>query len=165
MTKEERIRLGRGNRTTHGENKTRLHIIWTGMRARCRDKNNMKYGGRGISVCKRWDDSYADFRADVGYPPSDEHNLDRHPNMNGNYEPGNVRWATYKENANNTRKNVFITYKGDTLTKTQWYERLGYSRTQFDYKFRMKKVPMSKIVKESPLFNLYLNHISKTTKE
>lgn len=58
MTKEDRIRLGRGNRTTHGENKTRLHIIWTGMRARCRDKNNRKYGGRGIKVCKKWDESY-----------------------------------------------------------------------------------------------------------
>lgn len=154
MTKEERIRLGRGNRTTHGENKTRLHIIWTGMRARCRDKNNKKYGGRGISVCKRWDDSYEAFRDDVGYPPSDNHCLDRFPDMNGNYESGNFRWATYKENANNSRNNVFIKYRGIKLTMTQWYERLGYTSSQFYQRFRKKKWPMRKIVNQAPIQHL-----------
>lgn len=71
---------------------------------RCTNPNDdswFKYGGRGIGVCQRWRDSYADFLVDVGRKPSPKHSLDRYPDNNGHYEPGNVRWATAKEQVAN----------------------------------------------------------------
>jgi hypothetical protein len=74
------------------------------MRGRCLNPNNAKYpiyGGRGISICKRWD-SYENFLTDMGERPSAKHSLDR-INTDGNYEPSNCRWATSKEQARNRR--------------------------------------------------------------
>jgi hypothetical protein len=75
------------------------------MRCRCRNPNQARfadYGGRGITVCERWRD-FAAFVADVGMPPGPGYSLDRIDN-DGNYEPGNVRWATSKEQARNSRR-------------------------------------------------------------
>lgn len=82
-----------------------LYGIWAQMRARCnypKHKFFAYYGGRGISVCDRWCESFAAFAADVGPRPSPRHSLDR-KNNDGNYEPGNVRWATDIEQARNKR--------------------------------------------------------------
>lgn len=76
------------------------------MRYRCFCPNNpayKDYGGRGITVCKEWVDSFAVFIEYVGRRPSPKYSLDRYPNNNGNYEPGNVRWATSEQQAANTR--------------------------------------------------------------
>lgn len=77
------------------------------MKARCHRPSDPRfsyYGGRGISVCDRWREDFAAFFADMGPRPSSKHSIDR-INNDGNYEPGNCRWATQKEQMNNTRRN------------------------------------------------------------
>jgi Helix-turn-helix len=83
-----------------------IYQAWVDMKKRCsnpRFKRFKDYGGRGITVCARWLDSFSNFLEDVqvGWEPGLL--LDRYPNNDGNYEPGNVRWATRKESANNQR--------------------------------------------------------------
>lgn len=90
----------------HGKSGTPLYKCWLAMKQRCRNPKNKAfpdYGGRGIKVCERWS-VFLNFLSDVGEKPSSEHSLDRYPNNNGNYEPGNVRWATRTEQNNNQRK-------------------------------------------------------------
>lgn len=92
---------------THGESQppTAEYTAWARMWTYCRNVKHPKYkdwGGRGIRVCRRWL-SYRSFLDDMGRRPSRKHSLDR-KNNNGNYTPRNCRWATAKQQANNTRK-------------------------------------------------------------
>jgi hypothetical protein len=76
-----------------------MYNTWMNIRARCLKKDHRQYpdyGGRGITVCDRWQESFENFISDVGLKPGAKYSLDR-INNNGNYEPGNVRWATYKQ--------------------------------------------------------------------
>jgi hypothetical protein len=94
---------------TVGRKLTREWIAWVKMRDRCNNPKNNRYycyGAIGVSVCELWNTDYASFLAHVGRKPTPRHTLDRWPNPNGNYEPGNVRWATAKEQANNKRKHT-----------------------------------------------------------
>lgn len=87
-----------------GRRKHPLYITWAGMHQRCRNpntKNYGRYGGRGITICKRWFD-FANFLADMGMKPTPAHTLDR-IDSNGNYEPGNVRWALPIHQTHNRR--------------------------------------------------------------
>lgn len=117
--------------TTHGESKSRLYKIWVGVKTRCCDKrsrNYHKYGQRGITVCEEWLNSYENFKTWAvvnGY--SNVLTLDR-IDSNGNYCPSNCRWATQKEQQNNRRNNHLLTYNGETLTVSQWNEKLGFTR-------------------------------------
>jgi hypothetical protein len=111
----------------HAGGPSQVYRCWAQMIARCTNEKATGYhlwGGRGIKVCERWHD-FPTFLADVGEPPSRGHSIDRFPNRDGNYEPGNVRWATREEQNNNTRKNHFVTFKGETLTVAQWAARIG----------------------------------------
>ncbi len=96
--------------TTHGKTGTAEYRIWKGMHGRCETPTNSKfryYGGRGIRVCERWA-SFEAFLADMGPRPSIKHSIDRFPNNDGNYEPGNCRWATATEQANNKRNSKSV---------------------------------------------------------
>src|SRR5919106_2312632 len=95
-------------RERHGEARPRTpeYHSWLGMIRRCTNSKATGFkhwGGRGISVCDRWRNSYLAFLEDMGRRPSPEHSLDR-INNNGNYEPGNCRWATSSEQRFNSRK-------------------------------------------------------------
>ena len=85
------------------------------------DKGYKRYGGRGIQVCDRWINSYENFISDMGKAPSPNHSIERMDN-NGNYEPGNCRWATNKEQANNRRTTIRITLNNTTKSLKQWCE-------------------------------------------
>lgn len=99
--------------------------VWIHMLRRCHDPDAAKfpdYGGRGIAVCAAWRRSYAAFLADVGSRPSPQHQIEREDN-DGHYEPGNVRWATRKEQARNKRCTVYLEYAGQRASLPEWAER------------------------------------------
>lgn len=111
---------------THGQSKTRLYMVWTAMKARCHnpaDKSFGRYGARGVRVCEEWRGSFEAFAAHVG-PRPDGMTLDR-INPAGNYEPGNVRWATYTQQARNTRRNVWVDAGGVRMTLAEACQSLG----------------------------------------
>lgn len=108
--------------------KSKEYKAWVGMKQRCLNPKTTRYiswGGRGITVCSQWLTSYETFLADVGRAPSPQHSLDRYPDNNGPYEPGNVRWATPAEQRLNSRQNRYITFRNETLTLGQWAQRIG----------------------------------------
>lgn len=111
--------------TGHGR-RSRLYRIWANMKARCLRPNNKDYphyGGRGIRICKRWL-KFENFLADMGEPPTEKHSLDR-INNDGNYTKKNCRWATMKEQRQNTRLTVFVEHEGRRQTVSQWADELG----------------------------------------
>jgi len=91
------------------------------------------YGGRGITVCGAWRSSYYQFLTDMGRQPTKSHSLERIDN-NGNYEPGNVKWATPKEQARNTRRNHFVEIRGERKTISEWSEILGLKYSTIYYR-------------------------------
>lgn len=106
---------------------TPTFAVWIHMRERCSNPNHAswdRYGGRGIVVCRRWLDSYEAFLHDMGPRPSAGHSIDRIDN-DGDYEPGNCRWATAKQQARNRSSSRFITAFGETLCLAEWASRAG----------------------------------------
>lgn len=118
-----------GRPPSHGEsgpNSTPEYLTWKHMLHRCRSSEPQKartYRNRGISVCPQWKKSYPAFLSYIGRKPSPDCTLDRIDNERG-YEPGNVRWATQKEQANN-RRDSLLTVRGVTLTRNAWSKKFG----------------------------------------
>lgn len=114
--------------TKHGDSNSLLYRVYSGMKERCFSKNHKSYrnyGGRGITVCEEWKDSYDSFKdwaLSNGY--KEKLTLDRVDN-NGNYSPENCRWTTYSEQNRNTRTTVKITVDGETKSLSDWCEING----------------------------------------
>ena len=112
--------------TTHGQSRKPIYSVWRGMISRCHneaDKSYPRYGARGIQVCAEWRSSFESFFAHIGERPEGL-TIDR-INSKGNYEPGNVRWATYKQQARNTSRNHLPTINGETKCLAEWCEILN----------------------------------------
>lgn len=109
----------------HGMYGTPTYNSWAAMRQRCEYPGAIeykRYGARGIRVCERWK-TFANFLEDMGVRPAGA-TLDR-IDSNGNYEPGNCRWASKKVQANNCSANTVVEYDGKKLTIAQWADRSG----------------------------------------
>lgn len=124
----------------HGQSRTPLYRLWLSMRSRCRNPRHPTYpyyGGRGIRVCRRWA-KFVNFAEDMA-PRPDGLELERIDN-NGNYTPKNCRWATHREQMNNTRVNRIVEWRGQRLNVTQWAHRLGLTQTQLESRVRRGKM-------------------------
>jgi hypothetical protein len=102
------------NRMKHGMASTPEYKAWQAMKSRCTNPKNTAfpyYGGRGIKVCAAWLTDVTAFWADMGRKPSPSHSLDR-IDPDGDYEPGNCRWSDKPQQANNTRRTRYVTYRG-----------------------------------------------------
>lgn len=114
--------------TTHGQSSTEEYRIWAGMRARCERPAATvyhHYGGRGITVDPSWA-SFVQFFADMGPRPTPKHSIERVDN-DGPYSKQNCRWGTQSEQCRNTRRNLFLTHDGVTMTVAGWADQTGFA--------------------------------------
>lgn len=115
---------------SHGMARTRIYRTYQHMKERCinqDDKSYWRYGGRGIKICDEWlgesgFDNFNNWSILNGY--NENLTIDR-IDVNGNYEPSNCRWATWRTQANNKRNNRYITYDGTTKTLSEWSQQFG----------------------------------------
>lgn len=121
QTSKSRTRLG-------GEGGSAEYLTWGHMIQRCHNPANKSYsyyGGRGIFVCERWGSDFLAFLSDMGKRPRG-HSIDRWPDTNGNYEPGNCRWATKIQQMRNTRETVRIMFGGADRVLQDVCEEIGF---------------------------------------
>ena len=113
--------------TTHHMTNTRLYRIWSSMKRRCynlNDKNYKNYGERGITICEEWNEFINFYNWAIKNNYDDNLTIDR-IDVNKNYEPNNCRWVDRKIQGNNTRRNHYITYNGETKTMSEWADLYG----------------------------------------
>lgn len=123
---------------THGFSHTRLYEIWKNMRSRCLRTYNTaykNYGGRGIKICKEWDDfqSFHDWAYANGY--SETLTIDR-IDVNGDYCPENCRWISLEQQANNRRTNHFVVHNGERKSIAEWANELGFPYSKMKYRIQ-----------------------------
>lgn len=165
------LEIWRSTQTTHGLSRHRLYQTWNLMMHRCydsRDASYKNYGGRGITVCKRWHD-VRNFISDLADTWRNGLTMDR-INNNRHYEPTNVRWATKGEQSRNRRSCINLTWNGETKTVSEWARTLGIShqtlRSRIDRGFPMARVMRPQTTKTAISFrgNLYtLAELSRAT--
>jgi hypothetical protein len=146
---ERCVLMGRAKRKYIGVE--RPHCIWRGMLTRCtrkKDAGYENYGGRGISVCDKWK-TFEGFWEDMKDNYKNGLTLDRIDN-DGNYTKDNCRWATHYEQAQNTRTNRNITYKGEEKCLTEWARNLGIDRSTLS--LRLKRMSVEQAL-ETPLYS------------
>lgn len=135
----------------HGQSKpgNMLYRLWSNIKTRAvsgTGANSHRYIGRGITMYAPWVNDFSAFSCwiaeSLGKRP-ERYSINRIDNNKG-YEPGNLEWASQKEQTNNTSKNVFVTYGSDTLTLAQWAERTGVDRGTLWYRLRKRNWPVEK---------------------
>lgn len=137
---------------THGLSKTSEYKIWKNMKNRCyrtSSKGYKHYGGRGITVCKRWLKSFQLFISDVGKRPSPKHSLGRLDNNKG-YKPSNCEWQTDTEQANNKTTSHFITFEDKTLTVKQFSKEKGIAYQTLLQRLNRFHWPIEKALTQPP---------------
>lgn len=107
---------------THGLTYSYEYAIWTGMKNRC--KRRKGYADKGVKVCDRWESSFENFLADMGFAPTPEHSIDRIDNSLG-YWPSNCRWANDFEQAQNKSSNRHLAFNGEILPMSEMARRHG----------------------------------------
>lgn len=123
----------------NGGRSTKEYNTWSLMLRRCHkvgSQDYADYGGRGVRVCERWH-SFELFYADIGPAPSPAHSIDRWPNNDGNYEPGNCKWSTPKEQRRNQRRLVLIEHAGQLKTPMEWSEVTGISHKRIHARIKL----------------------------
>lgn len=138
-----------GVNRTHGMSRTPTYSCWLKMIDRCyrtTDRSYTNYGARGIGVCERWRDSFDAFLEDMGEKPSAGRSIDR-INNDGDYEPGNCRWATRREQARNTTRSRWITFNGKRALLTEWVRTTGIRFSTLRY--RLSRWPISRALTQA----------------
>ena len=130
--------------------RTPTYQSWQMMRQRCLYPKHQRYhiyGGRGITICKRWD-AFENFLADMGERPKGC-TLDRRDN-NGNYEPSNCRWATMFEQHGNRTDNLMLSYEGRTQCIAHWARELGMTRSALRYRIVERGLRLDEVYSTLP---------------
>ena len=152
--------------TRHGMTESATHRSWEAMRTRCANENRdnfARYGGSGITVCERWQNSFEAFFADMGSRPP-RTSLDRIDPTRG-YEPGNCRWATAREQANNKTDNVCVTVDGRTQTVAEWARELGIAPYTLYGRLKRGDSPSAAIRPVAPPKEITHNGMRATVRE
>lgn len=137
--------------TTHGLSKLPEYGAWTRMRMRCTNpkyKGYHRYGGRGITVCERWN-KFENFYADMGSRPSPEYSIDRIDN-DGDYDPSNCRWATAQEQARNRHTSRILTLGTKSQPACAWADELGMSRGGFHHRLASQTLSLHDALTQAP---------------
>lgn len=141
LAREISARVGDRSRK-HGAYGTRLYFIWQNMKKRCNnpsDSHYPNYGGRGITVCKEWNDDFtifSDWAIASGY--TEDLTIDRIDNSNG-YSPDNCRWITKADQNRNKRNSILIEHEGKTKTLSQWAKEKGIHKNTLIYRYHKGK--------------------------
>lgn len=151
---------------THGLIKSKLYMLWTGIKTRTgrpSSKAYPGYGGRGVGFHAEWENDFVAFADHIleylGPPHSLEHTLDRERNEEG-YVPGNLRWALPRLQARNRRDNRWITIGGETLCATDWCVRAGITLSCAHYRVNDLGWDWERAVTTPPLFRNRKNQIN-----
>lgn len=141
----------RGVKIKHGGANSSEYRIWIAIKSRCLNKNNTAYhhyGGRGIKICSEWQNNFDTFIRHVGKRPTSKHSLDRKDN-DGDYEPGNVKWATQYEQSRNKRNNITVNINGIFYSNGRDFcTAVGMKFGFFDYRYYELKMPVHEIYKQ-----------------
>lgn len=126
--------IGGANKThghSIGKKTTKVYKLWLGIKDRCYNPNSEfyhLYGGKGVNFYEPWRNDFQTFYDAVGEPPTKKHSFDKYPNNDGNYEPGNWRWATQTQQMRNTSKTVFLVWEGERISLPDLADKFGMNR-------------------------------------
>ena len=154
LEKENLAKIGKANKT-HGQTNTRLYRTWCKMKERCYNPNiehYPEYGGRGITVCDEWRNSFENFQSwalSTGYDEKlngNQQSLDR-INVDWNYEPDNCRWVTHKEQMRNTTRTVYVEQEGKKVSLSTFCEKYGITYSKFVTRHLERGLTTNEIIK------------------